>query len=181
MGYENCSDRLLSDPELSVLKKGVNFAVTPNRVPVEFISATESACRNLNISDANELKAKIVKVLCKHDRISDRNVSKEESKAINDLKEDEIIQIVHGDKGRVAVVLNKDDYTKTNTKLKKDPSAKYKNELISILKETKKLGVISVELHKKPYPTCDQPPCFYGLPKLHKKTTTCLSDLLWVR
>ena len=189
MGYENCSDRLLSDPEISVLKKGVNFAVTPNRVPVvEFISATESACRNLNISDANELKAKIVKVLCKHDRISDRNVSKEESKAINDLKEDEIMQIVHGDKGRVAVVLNKEDYTKkcqdllndskTNTKLKKDPSAKYKNELISILKEMKKLGVISFELHKKLYPTCDQPPRFYGLPKLHKTTTTCLSDLL---
>ena len=33
---------------------------------VEIITATESACRNLNISDANELRAKIVNVLCKH-------------------------------------------------------------------------------------------------------------------
>ena len=173
MGYENCSDRLLSDPELSVLKKGVNFSVTPNRMPVvEFISATESACRNLHISDANELKAKIVKVLCKHGRISDRNVSKEQSKAINDLKEDENIQIVHGDKGCVAVVLNKEDYTKkcqdllndskTYTKLKKDPSAKYKNEL----KEMKKLEVISVELHKKLYPTCNQAASFLWPPKV---------------
>ena len=53
---------------------------------MEFITATESACRNLNISDATELKAKMVNVLCKHDKISDRNVSREESKAINDLK-----------------------------------------------------------------------------------------------
>ena len=33
----------------------------------------------------------------------------------------------------------------------------------------KKRGVISVELHKQLYPTCDQPPRFYGLPKLHKQ------------
>ena len=59
--------------------------------------------------------------------------------------------------------------SKTYTKLKKDPSAKYKNELISVLKEMKKRGVISVQLHKKRYSTCDQPPRFYGLPKLHKQ------------
>ena len=83
----NCLDRLQSDPELNVLKKGVNFSVTPKKVPVvEFITATECSCRNLNISDAKELRAKKVNVLCKHDMISDRNVSKEESKAINDLQ-----------------------------------------------------------------------------------------------
>ena len=56
------------------------------------------------------------------------------------------------------------------TKLKKDPFAEYKNELIIVLalKEMKKRAVISVELHiKKLYPTCDLPPRFYGLPKLH--------------
>ena len=90
-----------------MLKKGVNFVATPKRVPVEeFITATESACRNLNISNANELRAKMVNVLCKHDTISGRNVSREESKAINDLK-----IIVHADKGHVTV-LNKEDYTK---------------------------------------------------------------------
>ena len=30
----NCSDRILSDLELSVLKKGLNFTVTPRQVPV---------------------------------------------------------------------------------------------------------------------------------------------------
>ena len=37
-----CSDRLLSDPELSVLKKGLNFAITPRKVPVvDVITAIE--------------------------------------------------------------------------------------------------------------------------------------------
>ena len=31
---KNYSDGLLSDPELSLLKKGLNFMVTPRRVPV---------------------------------------------------------------------------------------------------------------------------------------------------
>ena len=31
---KNCSDHILSDPELSVLKKRLNFAVTPRQVPV---------------------------------------------------------------------------------------------------------------------------------------------------
>ena len=30
----NCSQRILSDPELSVLKKGLNFAMTPKKLPV---------------------------------------------------------------------------------------------------------------------------------------------------
>ena len=41
----NCYDHLLSDPELSVLKK--NFDVTPHRVPVvDIVTATKSACRS---------------------------------------------------------------------------------------------------------------------------------------
>ena len=40
----NKSDRNLTECELSVLQKGLNFAVTPTRVPVvEFITGIESA------------------------------------------------------------------------------------------------------------------------------------------
>ena len=34
---KNCSDRILNDPELHVLAKGLNFAVTPDKTPVEEI------------------------------------------------------------------------------------------------------------------------------------------------
>ena len=46
---KNCSDRILSDPELSVLKEGLNFSVTPRQVPIaDMITITETAFRNLN-------------------------------------------------------------------------------------------------------------------------------------
>ena len=61
---KNCSDHLLSDPELSMLKKGLNFEVTLHRVPVvEIVTAIESDCRSLDSCDTDELKAKVVKLL----------------------------------------------------------------------------------------------------------------------
>ena len=52
-----CSDCILSDPELSVLKKGLNFVVTPRQVPVvDMITITETACRNLSKGDAKTYK-----------------------------------------------------------------------------------------------------------------------------
>ncbi len=54
---KNCSDRILADPELSILKKGLNFTITPEYLPVvDIITATESACRSLKSGDASELK-----------------------------------------------------------------------------------------------------------------------------
>ena len=50
----NSSQRILSDPELSVLKKGLNFAVTPKRLPVEeLVTVTESACRSQPSEDVS--------------------------------------------------------------------------------------------------------------------------------
>ena len=95
----NCSQRILSDSELSVLKKGLNFAVTPKKLPVvDLITATESACRNLNNSDTNELRAKVVNTIGKHGNINDQNITKKERKAIEDLRKDENIMILPADK-----------------------------------------------------------------------------------
>ena len=44
-------------------------------------------------------------------------------------------------------------------------------EIVSILKDFKERKVITPELHKKLYHTVDQPPRFYGLPKVHKINT----------
>ena len=89
--------------------------------------------------------------------------------------------ILPADKGQVTVVMNKKEYNekcqhllgdgKTYQKLKGDPARKFKVEIVSILKEFKEREVISSELHKKLYPTVDQPPRFYGLPKVYKKDT----------
>ena len=60
---------------------------------------------------------------------------------------------------------------KTYKKLKGDPIRKYKMELGNVLKDLKGSKKITPVLYKKLYPTADQPPRFYGLPKVHKKNT----------
>ena len=46
------------------MKKGLNFAVTPNRLPVvDLVTVTESACRQLGGGDANELSSKVMNIL----------------------------------------------------------------------------------------------------------------------
>ncbi|KAI8490958.1 hypothetical protein Bbelb_313770 [Branchiostoma belcheri] len=78
----------------------------------------------------------------------DSNLSKEESAAIKSLRQDKNIVILPADKGRCVVILNREDYQqkcqellnddKTYIKLgKKDPTTKYKKQLISVLQQIK--------------------------------------------
>ena len=47
---KNYSDRNLSDDERAVLAKGLNFAVTPTKLPVvDIITSTETAIRNAGL------------------------------------------------------------------------------------------------------------------------------------
>lgn len=178
----NSSKRILNDPELSVLQKGLNFAVTPKHVPVvDIITITEGACRSLNSGQSDELRAKILNVLDKHDVIQDHNITKEEVKALESLRKDTSIKILPADKGRTTVVLDTDEYirkcnlllsdTKTYKKVNRDPTQNYKKEFAKVLKDLLDRQVIDRTLHKKLYPTSDQPPKFYELPKIHKKDT----------
>ena len=73
--------------------------------------------------------------------------------------------------------MNKEDYQKkalelldqsTYKTLAADPTNKYKNKLISLLKTIKSEGGIDERTYKKPYPTGAGTPKFYGLPKVHK-------------
>ena len=52
---KNVSGRDLSKHEMSVLKQGLNFAVLQDEIPVvDIITTTETACRNLEKSEADE-------------------------------------------------------------------------------------------------------------------------------
>ncbi len=81
---KNCSDRILSDCELLIMRKGLNFAVTPQKLPVdELVTATESACRNLNQGDASELRGCIADIIRKNQSVKHQNIGKEERLAID--------------------------------------------------------------------------------------------------
>ena len=96
----NCSKRILSDPELSVLAKGLNCAVTPRNVPViDIITETESVCGRLPEGEKHVLRAKVANILKKPGRI-ESNVSKEELNALDDLRKDDSIKTLPANKGR---------------------------------------------------------------------------------
>ena len=73
--------------------------------------------------------------------------------------------------------MNKEDYKEkalelldqlTYKTIATDPTTKYKNTLISLLKTIKSEGGIDEVTYKKLYPTGAGTPKFYGLPKVHK-------------
>lgn len=107
------------------------------------------------------------------------NISRAEREAIKALAKDDSIVILPADKGRTTVILNKQDYhnkvkallddTNTYEKLTSDPTRAIKNKLIQTLKEWRKEERIPSYLYNQLYPTAENVPKFYGLPKIHKK------------
>ncbi|CAH1271562.1 FBN3 [Branchiostoma lanceolatum] len=137
------------DPELSVLVKGLNFAATDRHTPVvNIITQTELACRKIPEREANILRSKVTNILSKPKK-PQSNLSKQEQEALKSLKQDKDIVILPADKGRLTVVLNKEDYKQkcldllsdSNTYLrlgKRDPTSGYKKELVAVLQDIEK-------------------------------------------
>ena len=83
---KNLTNRVLTKDELSLLRKGGGFAVSPKEIPyVEYITATESACRNLAKGEAICLRAEIIEEL-KKAKVPPSNLTTNEWRALNNLK-----------------------------------------------------------------------------------------------
>lgn len=122
-------------------------------------------------------KIKDIKI---HGERTANNVSINERKALEALKENDQITIKSSDKGGNIVIQDKTEYKEMVLKLLKDketyeiipqdPTKKYREELDVILKNGKVQNLISDDEYKamsNPYPTI---PTFYAIPKIHKKT-----------
>ena len=106
------------------------------------------------------------------------NITREEAKAIKELRRDKERVILTADKGVSIMVLDTEDYIKKSEELlnqttykllSSDPTTKHKNRLISILKSIKAEGGIDNTTYKRLYPTGAGSPKYYGLPKIHKQ------------
>ena len=115
------------------------------------------------------------------------NLDKGMHKATRDLREDTSIVILPADKGNATVVMNRTEYmSKMNqmledtayTKLKKDPTIKIETRVRKELRSLEDGGYISSKERKYLTPQCSNPPQIYGLPKIHKDNTHCIS--YWV-
>ena len=85
--------------------------------------------------------------------------------------------VLTADKGVSIVVIDKEKYIRKAEELLRQPTYKpipthstnkYKNKLISLLKNIKTEGGMDEVTYRRLYPTGASPPKFYGLPKVHK-------------
>ena len=147
----NFSSTPLTDAQMKVLSRGPNFAILPGNPPVgEYIASIENACMKLKQGKVDKLRGKI-KTILKKIKTPTNNITKEEKKALVELRKDTSKTILTADKGVSLVVMNKEDYQKkalelldqsTYKTLAADPTNKYKNRLISLLKTIKSEGGI---------------------------------------
>ncbi|KAL0269180.1 UNVERIFIED_CONTAM: hypothetical protein PYX00_006992 [Menopon gallinae] len=169
----NLSTHHISTPAISALAKGQNFAITPNRIPVEdIITRVEATIQLLPSATAEEIRSETVHLL-KRTKPPKTNIPPKELQAIKNLKRNQDIIILPADKGNATVILNKTDYQEkmeqllensTYTKTKKDPT---QNILRNLRKELDKSKSDSTSIHNL-IPRNAQTPRIYGLPKIHK-------------
>ena len=143
-----------------------------------YINAIELACQSLKTTEAEDLRAYIYGVL-RHSHPPRPNLSKEEWKALKQLKTDKECIILTADKGVALVVMDRQEYTKrakilledtdTCRPIPTDPTIKLKTTLINILRNIIAETGMSKITYNKMYPTGASAPKFYGLPKTHKK------------
>ena len=130
-------------------------------------------CQSLEPHEAEELRAEIREAL-KHSYTPRSNVTEEEAKALSELSRDKLRVILTANKGVALVVLDRAEQTnkaqdlledgETYREIRMDPTNKFKNKLISLLKKVKAQGGISDNLYTKMYPTGAVAPKFYGIP-----------------
>ena len=144
----NLSKTPLTEDQEKVLARGPNFAVVAKPPVGKYISQIERGCQQLNQGKAEELRGE-TKAILKNIRPSRPNISKGEEKATQELRNDQGKIILTTDKGVAMVVLEKEDYIRKSEDLLKqntyrelaaDPTNKYKNKLISLLKTIKTEG-----------------------------------------
>ena len=173
----NLSSRPLSDAEEPLLKKGLNFAVTPTNIPAtDIIAKFESAVRSLD-AERKDTVRRAVNTILQQGEPPKPNITKEERDALKSLKEDNTIMILSVEKGRVSVVLDTDTYhAKTSAlietgpyqPLSKDPTDRLTRKLSEKLLSLKRNGRISKAVYNNIRPRHKQPARIYGSPKIHK-------------
>ena len=176
--FINLSKFKLNKPQESVLAKGLNFSPSPDKIPVEdYIVATELACQKLPNNEATVLRSEMAGVL-RNAKPPRSNISREERKALVDLKKEESVLILPADKGKATVIMEVSDYEqklsemlsdeKTYEQLPSDPTQRYKRDLVAILSRLKKENKINKTQYDLLFPTAENIPRIYGTPKIHK-------------
>ena len=158
----NLSKILLTPAQHSLLGKGPNFAVTTKAPPnVDYISAIQSISHKITEQDVQVLKSD-VNSLFKRVPTTKPNFTKEERKALIELKRDPDRMVLTADKMVALVLIDKEDYKQkadnfldqsTYRSIERDPTNKIKTKLIQIFRRLKRETGIDEGTYKAMYPT----------------------------
>ena len=166
----NLSSRFLSDAEKALLKKGLNFAVTPANIPAtENIAKWEAAVRQLDAEQADTVRRALNGILQRqnHQSLTSRRRCEMHLKAWEKTSPSWFSQRT---KGALAYT---DTYrTKMSTLiengpyqlLSKDPTDRLTRKLSEKLLTLKRSGYLPEAVYNKIRPRHKQPPRIYGLP-----------------
>ena len=170
----------ISDQQKSVLSKGLNFAPTPNRIPVaRIIANVETALKfsKASSTSVSNARSRIVGILNREPHLTP-NLSPSERLALKQLKTNEDIIILLADKGRATVVLDRKDYdgklltmlsdTTVYKRLKRDSTSSLERRMNATLLELRRKDQLPERLYHRLHSSCGQTPRIYGLPKIHK-------------
>ena len=108
----NMSKKPLTEAQEKLLAHGPNFAITPRSPTIgEYITAVEQTCQGLAQGEAEEIRAEI-KADLKKIQPPRPNISREEQKALKELREDNTRVVLTADKGVCLVAMDREEYIK---------------------------------------------------------------------
>jgi hypothetical protein len=189
----NISKVNLSKAHLKVLSKGLKFV--PTQKNISTITTITNCETSLNSSPPIIKKAAISEIttfINKWRKPKKSNMTKEETKLLNEIKSMDQIVIIQADKGGKIVIMDKTEYISkveeklddenTYEKLTKDPTEELKakiNDIATKLNQQKKINTAQ----KLQLTGIDDLPTIRGQPKLHKanypmRIVTCSRDTI---
>ena len=181
---------MLTEAEKTVLARGLRFCLPPKDVDKYDVKCSfELFYRDLvklNVpltsEDQDRLRNQLKNIsynyIYSYDFSKQKNIlSKDEWKALNDLRSDDSIIITKADKGNGSVIVSRLDYLNKmkqllsdNTKFKpltNNPTKAGEDSLSSYLRKLRKDGLIDDTVFQKILPGGSSPGVLYGLPKVH--------------
>ena len=170
----NLSSRTLTDAEERVLRRGLNFAPAPRKIPtMDIAAAIEAVARRMVNEEAADLRGSVRNIL-KKAKLPPPNLQKDERAAIKALKEDKNITILPADKGNATVVMDTSQYVEkvkdlltepVYEKVKKDLTPATERRVLKEIWEMERRKLTPKDLGKRLKPVASK---LYGLPKIHK-------------
>jgi dTDP-4-amino-4,6-dideoxygalactose transaminase len=163
--------------EETVLQKGLNFAIAPNKIPIaDILASVENGIQALDEGEKAKIRTKVCAVLTSA-RKPTPNISKEERAAIKSLQDNTNICILQADKGNATVVMDRVEYNTKMSVILNDKS-NYKKVLQDPTKGierklNKKLKWLERKMGRQQYLKLHSvdgtSPRLYGKAKIHKE------------